>query len=214
VYERNPWREVIAGARGKPPRFVLLLLATLALGILAGSFVELRPLLEWLRLDARVWEEAQLWRLVTYGLVGDGVLSLWSLLQLVAIGWFTVELCVAMGVARVRMLVLGGIAISGLVAVVAEIAWELTGGVRSDYVFEMAQGQRIVVAIIVPAFGTRHRHTMLQTPLLFGLPLPSRWLIGLQLVLALATFAALRDVGGFAGVLAATLWGARALRKR
>lgn len=212
MFDRDPWREIISGARGKPPRFVVLLLAALAIGMIGESFFELHPLLAWLRLDASVWEKGQLWRVVTYGFVGQGALGLWSVIQLVAIWWFIVELCVAMGVARVRVLVLGGVVIAGLTAVVVQLAWEAATGTRNDFSFAMMQGQRIIVSIVVPAFATRHRYTMVSSPLLFGLPMPSRWLIGLQLFFALTTFAALRDVGGLAGVLAATLWGARALR--
>jgi hypothetical protein len=81
--------------------------------------------------------------------------------------------------------------------------------------FTIVQGQRCVLAVLIPAFAVRHRHSMLvETPLLFGLPLPTKWLIPLQLLGALASFAALRDVGGLAGILAATAWGARLPRKR
>ncbi len=214
MFERNPWRETVAGVRGQPPTFVVVLLVGLALGLIGESFVELRPLLALCRLDARIWEAGQLWRIVTFGLVGEGGLSLWSAVELVIIYWFVVELCVTIGVARARVLLFGGIAVAGTAAVVVQLAWELTGGERSHHAFWMIQGQRVVMAIIVPAFATRHRYTTLRMPLLFDLPIPSRWVIGVQLVIALLTWAGLRDTGGLAGVLAATLWGATAMRSR
>lgn len=213
MIERDPWRETVTGARGRPPDFVVALLVLLGAGMIADAFVELRPLVAWLRLDPAVWQHGQLWRLVTFGLVGEGGLSLWGAMQLVVIYWFTVELCVLMGAARVRVLLLGGIVIAGSAAVLTQLAWEGVGGERSPFAFWMVQGQRIVMAIVVPAFASRHLHTTLETPLLFGLPIPSRWLIALQLLFALATFAALRDTGGMMGVLVATVWGARALRR-
>lgn len=212
MYERDPWRETVAGARGRPPTFVVVLMVLLGAGMLGDAFVELRPLVEALRLDAAVWERGQLWRLVTYGLVGADAFSLWAVLQLVVIYWFTVELCVLLDVRRVRVLLLGGIVIAGSVGVLAQLGWELAGGERSPYPFWMAQGQRILTAIVVPAFAARHRHTLLRLPLVARLPIPARWLVGLELLLALATFAALRDVGGFAAVLAAVVWGSTALR--
>jgi hypothetical protein len=215
VFERSPLRELASGARGQPPTFVLALLAALGVGLLADAFVELHPLVEWLRLDARVWQRGELWRLVSFGLVGAGGIGLWSVLQLGMIYWLTVELCVFIGVRRTQVIVLGGIVLAGVVAVGMQLTWELLGGERSPYAFGLVQGQRVVLAIVVPAFAVRHRHSMLvDTPLLFGMPMPTRWLIPLQLLGALAGFAALRDVGGLAGVLAATAWGARRSRAR
>lgn len=215
MFQRSPLRELAASARGRPPRFLAALLATLATGLLADAFFELRPLVELLRLDAAVWERGQLWRLVTFAFVGEGGLGLWSVVQLALIYWFAMELCVFIGERRTQVLVLGGIAIAGVTAASVQFAWEVGGGRSSEFAFAMVQGQRCVIAILLPAFAVRHRHSVLvETHLLFGLPVPTKWLIPMQLIGALASFAALRDVGGFAGVLAATWWGARLPRTR
>lgn len=215
VFQRSPLRELAQGARGKPPVFVVALLAMLATGLLADAFFELRPLLAWTRLDAAVWERGELWRVITFGLFGTGGLGLWTVLQLGMIYWLTLELCAFIGERRTQVIVLGGIVVAGMTAVGVEFLWEVVGDNPNRYAFTMVQGQRCVLAVLIPAFAVRHRHSMLvDTPLLFGLPLPTKWLIPLQLLGALASFAALRDVGGLAGVLAATAWGARLPRKR
>lgn len=215
MFQRSPLRELAASARGRPPRFLAALLATLAIGLLADAFFELQPLVAWLRLDAAVWEQGQLWRLVTFGLVGEGGVGLWSVVQLALVYWFAMELCVFIGERRTQVLLVGGIAIAGVTAATVEFLWQVAGGQGSDFAFAMVQGQRTVLAILLPAFAVRHRHSVLvETHLLFGMPVPTKWLIPMQLIGALASFAALRDVGGFAGVLAATWWGARLPRSR
>lgn len=215
VFQRSPWRESISGGRGTPPTFLVLLLAGLAMGMLADAFVELHSVVAWLRLHPRVWEDGQLWRVVTFGLVGAGGLSLRGLLQLVLVHWFTLELCVLLGVRRTKVLLAGGIVITGMSAATVQFTWEALGGVRHPAIFHMIQGQHAVLALVVAAFASANPHaTLVGTRMFFGMPLPTKWLIPLQLFIALATFAAARDVGGFAGVLVATLVGAGATRAR
>ena len=42
---------------------------------------------------------------------------------------------------------------------------------------------------------------------LFGLPIPTRWFVPLQVAVAVLGFAATADLGGMVGLLAATAWG-------
>lgn len=211
MFERNPLREIFAGGRGMPPRPLLWLLASLSVGCLADAFVELRPIADLFRLEPAVWERGQVWRIVTYGLVGEGGISAWPLFQLLLVYWFGMELCAHLGVRRVRNLLLGGIALSGAAAVVAQLA----AGPGRVEPFMMMQGQSVVLAICIPAFATVNRwSTVAHTPYLFGLPIPTRWLVPLQLLSALALFAATRDTGGFVGILVATAWAIRATSRR
>ncbi len=210
-FDRDPWREFLAGGRGRPPPFVLALLLTLAAGCVADSFWELRPVLEALRLSPGVWERSEVWRLVTYGWVGSGGISAWSLLHLVLVYWLLMELVARGGLRRTRIVLLGGIVIASSAAVAAQIVSDASGGPHCALPFWMMQGQSTVTAIAIASFAAANRYsTVAHTPFLFGLRVPSRWLIPLQLLYALASFAATRDVGGLVGIVTATVWGVRA----
>ncbi|MEM6989092.1 MAG: hypothetical protein AAF721_01300 [Myxococcota bacterium] len=212
---RNPWREFIAGGRGAPPAFLAVLLGTLGAGCLADTFWELRPLVDGLRLSAAVWEHGEFWRLVTYGCVGWGGLSVWSLLQLVLVYWLSMEVIVWLRVKRARIVLLGGVAVSGCAAVVAQIVSDGAGGPVSAMPFWMMQGQQVLVAIALASFATCNRHaTIAHTPFVLGLPLPVRWVVPLQMAYATAAFASTRDIGGFVGIAVATVWGTRVGRAR
>lgn len=206
-------RELAFGGRGRPPGFLVALLVLLGVGLVAESFEELDPLVAWLRLDAAVWERGQLWRVVTFGVVGVGGIGLWTAVQLAMVYWFGMELCTTIGARRTRVLAFGGIAIAGVAATLVGFVLAVAGH-AGPFAFAMVQGQHAVLAVLLPAFAVRHRHSVLvDTQLLLGLPLPTKWLIPIHLIGVAATFAALRDVAGLAGVLAATAWGARRPRR-
>jgi hypothetical protein len=216
AFERNPWREFIAGGRGRPPRFLYVLLVTLAFGCVADSVATLRPLAARLRLDPAIWEGAELWRLVTYGLVGHGGIGPWTLLQLVLVYWLGMEMCVWMRARRAQTILIGGIAISGAVAAACQFASDVVGGPRCDAdPFWLLQGQNVVVAVGIAAFAARNRHsTVSHTPYLLGLPLPTRWLVPIQLLIAAGGALSTHDLGGFAGIVTATAWGWSASTRR
>jgi hypothetical protein len=48
---------------------------------------------------------------------------------------------------------------------------------------------------------------------MMGLPIPSRWLVPILLLVATASFVATRDLGGFVGVTVALSWGVRMSRR-
>lgn len=207
---RDPWQELIEGSRGPPPTFLSVLVVCLTAGCIASLFVEIRPWLEILRLTPAVWEHGELWRLVTYGFVGSQGLGPTTVLQLACVYWFGLELCVLLGAGRARALVFSAIVGCGIVASIAQFAWEMLGGPRGGAPFRMMQGQHVVLAACVAAFAARNRHaTLSRLRLLFGLTIPSRWLVPLQLGWALIELGLTRDFGGFVGIVAATAWGWR-----
>ena len=216
MYQRDPWRELIGGGRGRPPRSLVILLGLLVAGAVGESFAELRPALELLRLSPDVWEHGQLWRLVTYGLVGTGGIGFWSAFQLFLVYWFAMEVMVWLGIARTRVLVLGGIVVSSAAATVVQYASNLVGGpFCDDAPFWMMQGQVVVLSIVMAGFAARNRWASVShTPFLWGLPIPSRWLVPLQLLAAIAGFAATRDLGGLVGIATASFWGFTVARPR
>ncbi len=214
AFSRNPWREVIEGL-GPPPLFVKLLLAGLSFGCLADAFGSLRPVVALLRLDPAVWEAGQLWRLVTYGLIGTGGISAWSIVQLVLAYWLSMQLITWIGLQRTQTTLLGGIAVSGLAAVFAQAASELLGGPSCAYPFWIMQGQSVVVAIGLAGFAASNRYsTVSHTPYVYGLPIPTKWIVPIQLLLAFAAAVGTNDVGGFVGIAVASAWGWQAMSRR
>ena len=210
AFERNPWREFIGGGRGRPPQLLAAWLVALAVGCFGSMFWELGPVLDSLRLSPAVWEQGQIWRVVTYAFVGWGGVSPWTLIQLVLVYWFAMELIVWIGWPRVRVLLLSGVLIAGIAGVVVQLASDASGGPQTHSPFFLMQGQHVVIAIALAAFARCNQNATVTTPgFLLGLPVPVRWLVPLQLLYALAGFAATRDLGGLVGVGVATWWGFR-----
>ena len=206
-FRRNPWQEVISGL-GEPPNFLKLILASLAFGFLADAIEPLRPVVELLRLSPAVWEDAHLWRMVTYGFVGHGGISAWSVVQLVLAYWLGMQLLTWMGRRRSQIILLGGVAVAGTAAVIVQAGSELLGGPFCPFPFWLVQGQHVLIAIGIAAFAANNRYsTVSHTPYVFGLPIPTKWLVPLQLLMALGGVLGTGDVGGFVGIVVATVWG-------
>lgn len=206
--QRDPWAELISGARGPAPRFLTILVVFLTAGCIACLFDEAAPLLEHVRLGPAVWERGEVWRVVTFGFVGAGKLGLTTVLQIACVYWLGMELCAGLGLRRARVLLLGAIMGSGVAAAGAQILLEGLGVPRCPKPFEMMQGQRTVLAICVAGFAATNRHvTVTRLRLLYGLAIPSRWLIPLQVGWALIELGLTRDLGGFVGLMTATLAG-------
>lgn len=194
---------------GKPPLFLKLLLVSLSIGCLADVMGPLRPWVDSLRLDPAAWERGEVWRMVTYGLFGRGGISAWVILQLVLVTWLVQQLVVWVRVRRARTILLGGIAVAGVSAALAQAASNQFGGPSCDYApFWLMQGQNVVIAIGLSAFAASNRHsTVSHTPYVFGLPIPTKWLVPLQLLMTLGGALSTGDLGGFVGIVVATAWG-------
>jgi hypothetical protein len=216
AYERDPWREVISGGLGRAPTFLVALLVSLAAGCVADSLASARPFVEHLRLDPAVWEGGELWRLVTYGLVGHGGIGPWTIIQLVLVYWLGLQMVLWMRARRAQTILIGGVAISGVMAAVVQFASDALGGPSCEYApFWLMQGQNVVIAVGLAAFAARNRYsTVSHAPLLFGLPIPTKWLVPLQLVLAAGGALNTGDLGGFVGIVTATVWGWTASSRR
>lgn len=208
MFRRNPWQEVISGV-GESPPFLKLLLASLALGCVGEAVAPGGSPLELLRLSPDVWEHGEVWRLVTYGLVGQGGISAWSVMQLVLVYWLVMQMITWLRSSGARSVILGGVVFSGATAVLAHLVSDGLGGPVCEWrPFWMIQGQGVLVALGLASFAATNRYsTVSHTPLLFGLAIPTRWLVPLQLLMALGGALATGDVGGGAGIAAATAWG-------
>lgn len=208
MFRRNPWQEVIAGL-GEPPPFLKILLLSLALGCFADTVDSGRMVVEHFRLGPEVWQQGELWRVVTYGFIGQGGISAWSMVQLVLVYWLVQQMVTWLRAPRARNVLLGGVVFAGATAVLAQVVSNLLGGPVSHWgPFWMIQGQGVLIAIGLASFAANNRYsTVSHTPFLFGLSIPTRWIVPLQLLMAVGGTMSSGDVGGFAGVVAATAWG-------
>lgn len=179
------------------------------MGCLGDIAEPLRPWVELLRLDPAAWERGEVWRLLTYGLFGRGGISAWVIAQLVLVYWLVQQLVVWVGLTRARTTLLGGVAVAGVTAALAQAGSDQFGGPSCGYApFWLMQGQSVIIAIGLAAFAANNRYsTVSHTPYVFGLPIPMRWLVPLQLLMALGGALSTGDLGGFVGILAATAWG-------
>ncbi|MGH1344252.1 MAG: hypothetical protein ACRBN8_22020 [Nannocystales bacterium] len=199
---------MIAGL-GTPPPFLKVLLLGLSVGCFCDAVEPLRPWVEWLRLDPAAWERGEVWRMVTYGLFGRGGISAWVVLQLVLVYWLVQQLVVWVRPRRARTILLGGVAVAGVTAALAQAGSNQFGGPSCSYApFWLMQGQNVILAIGLAAFASSNRYsTVSHTPYVFGLPIPTKWLVPLQLLMTLGGALSTGDLGGFVGIVAATAWG-------
>ena len=161
-------------------------------------------------LSPAIWTRGELWRLVTYGFVGTGSIGAALVLQIACVYWFGFELCVWLGEKRARVLVLAAIVGSSVLAAAAQFAWDELGGHTSATPFSMMQGQRVTLAATLAGFAARNREgTVSRLRLLYGLTVPSRWLVPLQLGWAVVEFGRTQDLGGLVGIVVATALGWR-----
>ncbi len=188
-----------------------MLISLLVMG-LVGQYVEaFAPYVAALRLGPQVWQDGQLWRLVTYAVVGSGSLSLWGLSSLVLLYWLMIDTLRVLGRARLRAMMLGGVMAASVAATVAQFASDQVGGPGCDWgPFWMMQGQTVLIAILIASFAARGRGAVVsRTTLMLGMPIPSRWLIPIQVIGAAIGLVTTLDLGGFVGIVTATYWGWR-----
>ena len=205
---RDPWREIIEGGRGAPPRYSIVILACLVGTLIVGMFEESQPWLDWLRLGPELWERGCVWKLVTYAFVSYGGVGLKTILPIALIYWFSTELEGWIGRDRTRMLILVGVPLAGALAAGGQLAAASVGLAPCKHPFWMMQGQQVLLALVVGAYAACNRRAALKRlQFLFGLTIPSRWLVWVQLGWALMAFASTRDVAGFIGIATATGWG-------
>lgn len=130
MFRRNPWQEVISGL-GEPPPFLEVLLLSLALGCLADAVDSGRMVVEHFRLGPEVWQHGELWRVVTYGLIGQGGISAWSVVQLVLVYWLVQQMVTWLRAPGARNVLLGGVVFAGATAILAQVVSNLLAAISS-----------------------------------------------------------------------------------
>jgi membrane associated rhomboid family serine protease len=154
-----------------------------------------------LRLTPAVWRSGFLWELVTYPFVGFGPASPWILLELLVLLWFGQDVRARLGRRGFWTLVVSAAAAAALVAVAVQLAAGAAAGPVAPFPFQLMQGQRMLLAILIAAFATLYGDATIL--LFFVVPMPARWFLWLEVALAFVAFLASKDLAGFAGICAA-----------
>jgi hypothetical protein len=195
---------------GSAPGDLVALLAVVFATYAMQFFATTAGLPETLRLDPLAWRGWQLWRIATYPLAGYGPASVWILLELLVLYWFARDLRAGLGVRRFWSLLAGAGIAAGAGAVVLDAVATLTFGQLTLAPYSLMQGQRMLLAIAIAAFASRHADAVIY--LFFVLPVRAGAFVWISVLIAFVGFLASKDLGGLAGLWTATaiaFWRAR-----
>lgn len=197
----SPGRQTIrfGFGSGVPPD-VLVLLGVVFLTFSLQFFAGTAWLVELLRLTPRVWASGFLWQLLSYPLAGVGGASPWILLELLFLFLFARDVHWRLGRRAFWRLLAWACGVGGLVAIAVDFVLRLLAAVPPDSL-AILQGQRTLLAVALAAFAVLFRDA--QILLFFVLPVPARWLLPIELLVAFIAFLATHDLAGLLGIYAA-----------
>lgn len=187
------------GFGGPPPRDVLALLVVVFTTFALQFFAATAPLVGLLRLTPAVWQRGFLWQLATYPVIGYGGPSLWFLLELLILFWFGRDVYHQLGRRRFWRVLAWGALSASVVAVLVELSGILSPELAPPFV--LMQGQRMLIVILVAAFGTMNRDATIL--LFFILPIRARWFLLIEILFAFMGFLPTKDLAGFLGIVTA-----------
>jgi len=142
------------------------------------------------------------WQIVTYPAIGWGASGLWFLVELLILFWFGRDVFWRLGRQRFWLLIVRAAIGAAVVAVVVQLLQGLAGaGATGFAAFQLMQGQRILLAIVIAAFATLWGEATIL--LFFVLPIKARWFLWLEILFAFIGFLESKDFAGFCGVSAA-----------
>jgi membrane associated rhomboid family serine protease len=186
---------------GRPAPDITALLAVVFLTWTLQFFAATAPLPALLRLTPAVWRFGFLWQLLTYPFVGFGPASPWILLELLIVLWFGQDVRARLGRRRFWTLLATVAVAAAVAAALVQLVLTAAGGAAAPFPFQLMQGQRALLAILVAAFATLYGDATIL--LFFVLPMPARWFLWLEIGLAFVAYLASKDLAGFVGICAA-----------
>lgn len=205
MFSQRPGRRApdIPGIGGPPiHRDLWILLGVIFVTFTFQFFASTRPLIQLLQLSPAVWQRGFLWQLLTYGFTGHGGPSFWFLFQLLMIFWFGRDVFSRLGRKAFWLLLAWGVGTAGVTAVVFQLLLSpIPGAVSVAYPFVLIQGQHILLVILVAAFATLYRDSVIY--LFFVLPIKAKWFLPLEIVFGFLGYLGSRDLAGFLGLTAA-----------
>ncbi len=183
------------------PRDLIAILAALFVTFSLQFFQATAVLPALLRLTPAVFR-GFVWQIATYPFVGWGASGLWFLVELLILFWFCRDVFWRLGRRRFWTL-LARAAVGGAVAaVIVQLVLQVLGaGATGFAAFQLMQGQRILIAIVIAAFATLWGEATIL--LFFVLPVKARWFLWLEILFAFIGFLPSKDFAGFVGVCVA-----------
>jgi hypothetical protein len=183
------------------PRDLIAILATLFATFSLQFFASTEIIPAVLRLTPAVFR-GFIWQIATYPFIGWGGAGLWFLLELLILFWFGRDVFWRLGRQRFWLLLVRAALGAAIVAVVVQFVQGLTGtGASGMAAFQLMQGQRVLMAIVIAAFATLWGEATIL--LFFVLPLKARWFLWLEILFAFIGFLDSKDFAGFCGICAA-----------
>jgi membrane associated rhomboid family serine protease len=186
---------------GTPPTDIVMLLAVVFTTWALQFFSATAAIPALLRLTPAVWRSGFLWELVTYPFAGFGPASPWILLELLIVLWFGQDVRARLGRRGFWTLLATAAVAAAIAAIAVQLTLEAMGDAGTLFPFQIMQGQRMLLAILVAAFATLYGDATIL--LFFVLPMPARWFLWLEIGLAFVGFLSSKDLAGFAGICAA-----------
>jgi hypothetical protein len=155
--------------------------------------------------------EGFIWQIATYPFIGWGGSGLWFLLELLILFWFARDVFWRLGRRRFWLLLARAAVGAAIAAVVVQLLQQLSGTGASGFAaFQLMQGQRILMAIVIAAFATLWGEATIL--LFFVLPIKARWFLWLEILFAFIGFLESKDFAGFVGISTAVFLTTSGLR--
>ena len=191
------------GPGGRPPRDLVALLVVLFATYALQFFESTAVVPALLHLTPAVWRLGFVWQLATYAFSGTGSQSLWIVLELFILYWFGNDVHARLGRKGFWRLLIWAVPVAAATAVAIEAAVEaITGSSPTLVPFQLMQGQRVLLVILIAAFATLYKDATILA--FFVLPLRASWFLWLGIVIAFVGYLGSKDLAGFAGICAAT----------
>jgi hypothetical protein len=188
------------GLGGPAPLDVLIILGVLFVTFALQFFRSTAFVPALLQLTPLVWRAGWLWQLATYPFIGAVGSGFWFLLDLLFIYIFARDVYFGLYRKHFWRLILFSSIGAALVAVAVHALLTLTGTLEVPTAFAILQGQWILSTIFIAAYATAHRDATIY--LFFFLPVPARWMLGVEVLFAFMAFLFSRDLPGFCGLCA------------
>jgi hypothetical protein len=189
------------GLGGPAPRDLLIILGVLFVTFALRFFESTAIVPAALELTPRAWRAGWVWQLATYPFIGAAGSGLFFLLDLLILYMFGRDVYFGLYRKHFWRLILWSSIGSALVAVAVHALLTAAGLPWAPAPFAIMQGQWILSAIFIAAFATAQRDATIY--LMFILPVPAFWMLGLEIVFAFLAFLFTKDLPGFFGICAA-----------
>jgi hypothetical protein len=188
------------GLGGPAPKDVLILLGVLFVTFSLRFFASTAFVPALLQLTPLAWRLGFVWQLATYPFIGAPS-GFWFLIDLLFIYIFARDVYFGLYRKHFWRLVLFSTIGAALVAVGVHALLTLTGTLDVLAPFSIMQGQWILSAVFIAAYATAHRDATIL--LFFVVPIPARWMLGVEILFAFMAFLFSRDLPGFLGICTA-----------